>query len=235
MLRCGQTHSPAGPRWPRPSARVRIARDEFWTLQPQGWNDARGRVVGIRPFSCQAPICAAPRKSRVISLRLLESQVTLIRDLLHRIGMRSALKLCKVPRSTEDDEAIPMDLREWSESEVEYGRKVLNSGLAGARSGREAFLNGRPLTSFLDEAVRNAVTPAALGALVGMLGSLPGYKQRAATRTLLFGLLGSAIGFGIGFAWQSRGLTTCAATRAWSNIGRVRDEHWLEDHPIDYA
>lgn len=128
-----------------------------------------------------------------------------------------------------------MDLREWSESEVEYGRKVLNSGLAGARSGREAFLNGRPFISFLDEAVRNAVTPAALGALVGMLGSLPGCKQKSATRTVLFGLLGSAIGFGIGFAWQSRGLTTCAATRAWRNIGRVRDEHWLQDHPIDYA
>src|ERR1700751_3389175 len=46
-----------------------------------------------------------------------------------------------------------MNLREWSESEVEYGRKVLNSGLAGARSGRETFLKRRPLTPFLSEAV----------------------------------------------------------------------------------
>ena len=128
-----------------------------------------------------------------------------------------------------------MNLREWSESEVEFGRKVLNSGLAGARSGREAFLHGRPLTTFMSEAVRNASTPAAVGALVGMLSSLPGRKQRSASRTLVFGLLGWAIGLGLGTAWQSRGLTTCAAQRALKDIGRVRDEHWLEAHPIDYA
>jgi hypothetical protein len=36
-------------------------------------------------------------------------------------------------------------------------------------------------------------------------------------------------------AWQSRRLTACAANGALRNIGRVRDEHWLETHPIDYA
>lgn len=128
-----------------------------------------------------------------------------------------------------------MNLRKWSQSEVEYGRKVLNSGLAGARSGREAFLNGKPLTPFLSEAVRSASTPAAVGALVGMLGSFPGHNHRSASRTLVFGLFGWAIGLGMGIAWQSRGLTACAASRAWRNIGRVRDEHWLETHPIDYA
>jgi len=138
-------------------------------------------------------------------------------------------------RSTQDNEAIPMNLREWSESEVEYGRKVLNSGMAGARSGREAFLNGRPLTTFLSDAVRHASTPAAAGALVGMLSSFPGRKHRSASRTLVFGLLGWAVGLGLGTAWQSRGLTTCAAKRALKNIGRVRDEHWLATHPIDYA
>jgi hypothetical protein len=51
----------------------------------------------------------------------------------------------------------------------------------------------------------------------------------------VFGLLGWAVGLGLGTAWQSRGLTTAAAKRALKNIGRVRDEHWLETHPIDYA
>jgi hypothetical protein len=51
----------------------------------------------------------------------------------------------------------------------------------------------------------------------------------------MFGLLGGAVGLGMGIAWQSRGLTACAAKGAWRNIGRVRDEHWLETHPIDYA
>jgi hypothetical protein len=128
-----------------------------------------------------------------------------------------------------------MNLRQWSQSEVEYGRKVLNSGMAGARSGREAFLDGRPLTPFLGKVVRNASTPAAVGAVLGMLGSLPGSHPKPAKRALAFGLVGWAIGLGIGIAWQSRELSSCAANGAWRNIGRVRDEHWLETHPIDYA
>src|SRR6478672_249089 len=77
---------------------------------------------------------------------------------------------------------IPMNLREWSESEVEYGRKVLTSGLAGARSGRKAFLNGKPLTPFLERIVRDASAPAAVGAFVGLLGSLPGGDHKFAKR-----------------------------------------------------
>lgn len=128
-----------------------------------------------------------------------------------------------------------MELRNWSKSEVEYGRKVLNSGLAGARSGRETFLNGRPLTPFLSRAVRNASRSAAAGAILGVLGSYPRERQMSANRALAFGILGGAIGLGVGVAWQSRRLTACVANGALKNIGRVRDEHWLERHPIDYA
>ena len=127
-----------------------------------------------------------------------------------------------------------MNLREWSESEVEYGRKVLNSGLAGARTGRETFLNGKPLTPFLSEAVRSASVPAAVGALVGVLASQT-RNQHSACKAIVFGFLGWTIGLGLGTAWQSRGLTACATSAALRNIGRVRDEHWLERHPIDYA
>jgi hypothetical protein len=127
-----------------------------------------------------------------------------------------------------------MNLHEWSQSEVEYGRKVLHSGLAGARSGRETFLNGRPLTPFLNEAVRNASVPAAVGAFVGVLASQP-RDQRSACKAAIFGFLGWTIGLGLGMAWQSRGLTACVTGAALRSIGRVRDEHWLERHPIDYA
>ena len=128
-----------------------------------------------------------------------------------------------------------MEIRNWSKSEVEYGRKVLNSGLAGARFGRESFLNGRPLTPFLSRAVRNASRPAAAGAILGVLGSYPGERNRSANRALTFCFLGWAIGLGVGIVWQSRRLTACVASGALKNIGRVRDEHWLERHPIDYA
>jgi len=128
-----------------------------------------------------------------------------------------------------------MDLRKWSKSEVEYGRKVLNSGLEGARSGREAFLNGRPLTPFLEASVRKAVKPAALGVCIGMLGSCSGDRHRSIGKMLMFGLLGGAVGFAAGMAWQSRRLTASAAQGALRNIDKARDEHWVEKHPIAYA
>jgi len=128
-----------------------------------------------------------------------------------------------------------MDLRRWSTSSVDYGRRLLDSGIKGARSGREAFLNGESLTPFLSDSVRSAVPPAVLGACIGVLGSCPGYRQKSVARALAFGLLGGAIGLGLGLAWESRRLTASAAGGALRSIGRVRDERWLKKHPIDYA
>jgi len=128
-----------------------------------------------------------------------------------------------------------MDLLKWSESEVAYGRRMLDSGLVGLRTGRETFLQGSSLNPFVGESVRKALTPAALGALLGVLGSSPANHHKSVSRTLLFGLLGSAIGFGTGVVWQSRHLTASAARGAVRNIHRVRDEHWVEKHPVAYA
>jgi len=127
-----------------------------------------------------------------------------------------------------------MNLHEWSQSEVEYGRKVLHSGLAGARTGRETFLNGKPLSPFLSEAARSASLAAATGALIGVLVSQRRNRE-SACKSMVLGFLGWTIGLGLGMAWQSRGLTACVTGAALENIGRVRDEHWLQRHPIDYA
>ena len=48
----------------------------------------------------------------------------------------------------EGREAIQMDLTKWSKANADYGRKLLDSGIEGARSGEEAFLDGEPLTPF---------------------------------------------------------------------------------------
>jgi hypothetical protein len=128
-----------------------------------------------------------------------------------------------------------MDLYSWSKANADYGRRLLDSGIEGARSGEEAFLNGKSLTPFLGESLRSALKPAALGVCIGVIGSRPGYRQQSIARTFLYGLLGGAIGFGAGVAWESRRLTASVADGAFRNIGRVRDEHWLTKHPIDYA
>ncbi len=128
-----------------------------------------------------------------------------------------------------------MGLRTWSRSEVEYGRKVLNSGLEGVRSGREAFLSGRPLTPFLSKSVRKAWKPAAIGAGIGVLGGCSGGRRESIGRVLAFGLLGGAVGLGASVVWQNRRLVASSARAALRNIDKVRDEHWLEKNPIDYA
>ncbi|MGD0791861.1 MAG: hypothetical protein ABR920_08835 [Terriglobales bacterium] len=128
-----------------------------------------------------------------------------------------------------------MDLRKWSKSNADYGRRLFNSGIEGARSGREEFLDGESFTPFLSESVRSALKAAALGVGIGVLGSCPGYRQRSIIRALTYGLLGGAIGLGAGLAWKSRRLTGSVAGSALRNIGRVRDERWLTKHPIDYA
>ena len=128
-----------------------------------------------------------------------------------------------------------MNLREWSKSDFDYGCKLLNSGLEGARSGREAFLHGKPLSPFLNESARNALTVAAVGACIGLLGSYLGNGHKSASRAFAFGVFGGAIGFGAGVAWGSRRLGASVVSGVWTNIGRARDEHWLEENPIDYA
>ena len=70
---------------------------------------------------------------------------------------------------------------------------------------------------------------------MGMLGSIPGIRHKSISRVLAYGFVGGAIGFGVGIAWKSRRLTESVVSSAARNIGKVRDAHWLESHPIDYA
>src|SRR5271169_1633774 len=124
-----------------------------------------------------------------------------------------------------------MDLRDWSKSKLEYGRKVLDSGLEGARSGREAFLDGRSLTPFLSDSFCHSWKPALIGACLGLFGGYRSNRDRSASRALAFGFLGGAIGFAAGVVWENRCLAASVAHGAQKKIDQVRDEHWLEKHP----
>jgi len=128
-----------------------------------------------------------------------------------------------------------MDVAEWSKSEVEYGRRVLNSGLEGVRSGQDAYLHGRPITPFLRDSFRKALVPAAAGACLGMLAACPKHGNRSVAKILTSGLFGGLIGLTAGVVWQTRFLATSVAGGALARIDKVRDEHWLERNPIDYA
>jgi hypothetical protein len=49
------------------------------------------------------------------------------------------------------------------------------------------------------------------------------------------GLFGGLVGFAAGVVWDTRLLAASAAGGALARIEKVRDEHWLERNPIDYA
>ena len=128
-----------------------------------------------------------------------------------------------------------MNFNQWEKSNAEYGRKLMHSGLEGARSGREAFRSERPLVPFFSDSARKALTAAAIGVGLGLLRGCSANGRRSTGRALAYGVFGGAIGFGAGVAWESRLLGKSVVAGAWRNIGRVRDEHWLEKNPIDYA
>jgi hypothetical protein len=128
-----------------------------------------------------------------------------------------------------------MDVVEWSKSNVDYARKLVDSALDGARTGEGEFLKEESLTSFLSESARHALAPAAIGACLGALGGYFGTGRRSRARALVGGLLGGAIAFGAGLVWESRQLTASVASKSWNSVSKTRDEHWLEKNPIDYA
>ncbi|HYM75370.1 MAG TPA: hypothetical protein VE377_05265 [Candidatus Dormibacteraeota bacterium] len=128
-----------------------------------------------------------------------------------------------------------MNVMEWSKANVDYGRKLVDSALEGARTGEDEFLKEESLPSFLGESARQALAPAVVGACLGALGGYLGTGHRSKTRALVGAFLGGAVGFGAGVIWESRQFTASVASSSWKSINQTRDEHWLEMNPIDYA
>jgi len=128
-----------------------------------------------------------------------------------------------------------MTLYKWSKSELEYGRRILNSGLKGARSGGEAFLKEQPTAHLFSESAKHALRFGAVGACVGAIASLPDQRNRSLCRTLTSGFVGGLLAFGVGLAWSSRHLLGSVLRGALKDVDNTLDAHWVETHPIDFA
>jgi hypothetical protein len=125
-----------------------------------------------------------------------------------------------------------MKLKDWLKSEVEYGRDLADSGLAGAREA----LEGQPLGAIFSHSARASWAPTAIGAATGALASLlaQGRRPKPATIAALT-VVGGVVGFTAGVAWQTRELSSGIARGAMRNIGSIRDSHWLGRHPINFG
>ena len=118
---------------------------------------------------------------------------------------------------------------------IQYGRKLVNAGFDGIRNGQPVALNGQPLSSVLLDSATGAVTLAAAGAGVALLGSYFLRKRGRPSHLVGFGILGTALGFCAGAIWKSRKVTSSLAQSAIKEMHKASDEHWLERHPVDYA
>lgn len=122
-------------------------------------------------------------------------------------------------------------------TQLDYGRKLVSSGLAGAQLGRENTQSSEPMRTVLWDSAMQSLRLAAVGYCVGLLrrAYLRGGGRRSEARVLAAVLAGGAIGFSASFTWRTRNLTRATVHSALKEIERVRNERWLHRHPINYA
>ena len=118
---------------------------------------------------------------------------------------------------------------------VEYGQKLVNAGITGIRTGQDSARGEESLRKIAADAARDSLALAAIGACVGLLQSQFADKRDRRAKALALGALGSVLGFCVGFGWKTRKVTSSVAHSTTRELRRVRDEHWLELNPIDYA
>ncbi len=114
---------------------------------------------------------------------------------------------------------------------VVYGRKLIQAGISGMRTGREVALDGQRFSEILVDLARDSAKLALVGACLGLALS-----SRTHRHSRLPGPIAcAALWFYAGLVWKTRGVTASMARSALKEMDRVRDEHWLEANPIDYA
>src|SRR5271167_4002316 len=91
-------------------------------------------------------------------------------------------------------------------SRLQYGRKLVNSGLSGLRSGRDSHLQGQPFSEALTDSARGALGLAAIGTCAALVGSYFSGRTHRRAKAVGFGVMGSVIGLAVGLAWKTREL-----------------------------
>lgn len=128
-------------------------------------------------------------------------------------------------------QGISMKISPSLQSEINYSRKLFEAGFDASDAGTSSSVLRREFA----RSARSSWLPVAIGAAVGLLAVHFARKSKSGTGSVVGALVGGAIGFGGAVAWNSRDVTSEMLRKAGRNISAVRDERWLEKHPIDYA
>jgi hypothetical protein len=113
-------------------------------------------------------------------------------------------------------------MKTYSRNKV-YGRKIVEAAISGISKSETPAENKSPLRLIL-----GCLTGAAIGTCADKY-----VLRRPArfSRTVAC----AAVGLLATLAWNTRNITGAMVRSAAKEIGKVRDAHWLETNPIDYA
>ena len=128
-----------------------------------------------------------------------------------------------------------MNISEKIKTNIAYGKELVESGLEGAKEGRETILAKEEKADLVSAAAQESWQAATLGALAGALFGVLTDDRKPVRGVNAGGLLGAVVGFGGSLAWKTRPLTSAMARGAGKRIGRTRDKRWLTDNPINYG
>src|SRR3954449_7345824 len=124
-----------------------------------------------------------------------------------------------------------MDADRTLHSDLAYLKELASAGWTGFAS----TCQETKVPVFSPPLKRAAWGPVAAGATLGVIGARYATTARRRSTLALGGAVGTAVGFAAAAAWASRHLTRAAARNAARRINGVRDAHWLDLNPIDYA
>ena len=116
-------------------------------------------------------------------------------------------------------------------SNLAYLRQLAGIALDGVGSARRE-IDSKVLRFPLHSSVW---APAAVGGVIGMLGSSVTGNRKPSSKTAVGGLVGTILGFGAGLAWASRPCLRPVVRTSARRMTAIRDARWLAAHPIDYA
>jgi len=114
---------------------------------------------------------------------------------------------------------------------IDYGRELLHAGIDGIRNGERVAMTSTAQRHIADSA-RQALGAAVVGGSIALVVCklLDSRRLRLAPAFAC----GTAA-FCADFLWRTRSISSNVVAYAEREISKVRDQHWLESHPIDYA
>ncbi len=114
---------------------------------------------------------------------------------------------------------------------IAYSRQLVQASRKGFHDA-EAFVLSGETQPLLAASARAAIKSALIGAGVGWFGAS---LQHRHTGRLPKVIACGALAFCADFVWRTRRIGSRATDIATHELDRVRDQHWLELNPIDYA